>query len=486
MNAALITAGGIGVRTGLEIPKQFVVVDDKPIIIYTLEAFEKHSEIDLICVVCLKGWEDRLRNYAKEFGISKLKVIAQGGKSGFDSINNGLKALKEYLKENDKVMVHDSIRPLVSKEIISDNLRICEKYGNAITIIPSVEALLISQNEISSKDSINRDKIKRTQTPQCLMYGEFLESYSIAKKKGILDSIAPVSLLIELGKEVYFSKGSDSNIKITTAQDIEIFKALLYQQKSHFKSYQELCVNGNKKLVEYNLSILTWGNFSLRIPGTDLICIKPSGVSYDKLEAQNIPIVRLSGEIVSGELKPSVDLATHLEIYKTNEKITNIAHTHSTYATAFAQSLKEIPILGSTHADFYNGSIPLSRELRKDEVESDYEKNTGVAINEYLDSIKEPLPAILVPYHAPFIFGYKTLDACENALILEEIAKSSFLSLSLNSNIKKIPSYLVTKHYMRKISYYGQKNSVKNTHGGGGEIFNIFILYILLYKSCFL
>ena len=457
--AAIITAGGIGARTGLEIPKQFVVVEDKPIIIHTLEVFENHKDIDIICVPCLAGWEEKLESYAKEFHISKLKIITQGGQTGFESIRNALFALKTYLDDKDIVMVHDSIRPLVSKQLISDNLALCRERGNAVAVIDSVEALLqtMSPNAESSGILLDREIVKRTQTPQSVFFGHFVSLYQKAAERGITDSVSLPALLAILGYEVFLFRGDEGNIKITHAQDIEIFRAILALRNNAYSHYQNLCVQGNKWLVQHRLVILSQGNFSLRIPGTDLICIKPSGVDYATLCPEMIPIVRLDGAVIAGRLKPSVDTPTHLEIYRHNPKITNITHTHSTFATAFAQALLPIPVLGTTHADFCAHAIDLVATPDVSDM-SDYEHATGVAINALLSTLETLPPAVLIPHHAPFVFGFKTLDSTENALILEEVAKNSYLSLALNGEAKA-PEYLIRKAYNRKHgagAYYGQ------------------------------
>lgn len=227
-NIALIIAGGIGARMNQDIPKQFIHVNDRPIIIYTLEAFQKHPNIDAIEVVCLDGWHDILSAYAKQFGITKLENIVNGGATGQDSIRNGLYDIaKRYKDDDDIVLIHDSIRPMVSADIISDNIRVCREYGNATTVIPCTSVMLKTENSIDSEDQIPRDNLKITQTPQAFHLNELLMVHAEAIKKDLLPSIASCALYIEMGKRVYLSKGSEKNIKITTTEDIEIFSALL-------------------------------------------------------------------------------------------------------------------------------------------------------------------------------------------------------------------------------------------------------------------
>lgn len=231
-NIALIIAGGIGARTHQDIPKQFINVHDKPIIIYTLEAFQKHPNIDAIEVVCLEGWHEIIWAYAKQFGIAKLENIVNGGTTGQDSIRNGLYDIaKRYHDDDDIVLIHDSIRPMVSTEVISDNIRVCREYGNATTVIPCTSVMLKTEGGIVSTDQIPRDNLKITQTPQSFFLNELLSVHAEAIHKALLPSIASCALYIEMGKKVYFSAGSEKNIKITTSEDIEIFSSLLNSER---------------------------------------------------------------------------------------------------------------------------------------------------------------------------------------------------------------------------------------------------------------
>lgn len=233
-NIALIIAGGSGNRMHQDIPKQFITVNERPVIIYTLEAFEKHPEIDMIAVVCIEGWENVLWAYSKQFNISKLKYVIKGGKNGQGSIRNGIFELEKYYKKDDIVLIHDAIRPMVSGEIISDNIRVAKKYGNAVTVIPCAEAMLQTEDGIESVGSFPRDNLKRTQTPQAFLLGEICELHRDAIERGITNSVASCTLMIEMGKKVYFSSGSEKNIKLTTVDDIDIFKALLVSKRSEW------------------------------------------------------------------------------------------------------------------------------------------------------------------------------------------------------------------------------------------------------------
>ena len=227
-NIALIIAGGIGARMHQDIPKQFINVDDKPVIIYTLEAFQNHPNIDAIEVVCLEGWHDILRAYAKQFGIDKLESIVNGGETGQDSIRNGLYDIAaRHHDDDDIVLIHDAIRPMVSADIISDNIRVCRKYGNATTVIPCTSVMLKTSDSVMSDEQIPRDNLKITQTPQSFFINELVGVHNEAVKREFAPAIASCALYIEMGKKVYLSAGSEKNIKLTTSEDIEIFSSLL-------------------------------------------------------------------------------------------------------------------------------------------------------------------------------------------------------------------------------------------------------------------
>lgn len=227
MNIALLTAAGSGTRTHQDIPKQFIHVNNKPIIIYTLEAFQKHPNIDAIVVVILKGWSDILWAYAKQFNITKLRYVVLGGETGQESIYHGLQTIKEHFSEEDVVMVHDGNRPLVSQDIITDSFVTYQKYGCAVSAIPCTEVVFVSEDHLTSESSIPREKLLRTQTPHTYKLKRLLWAHEEAARRGIASTAASCSLFEALGEKSYFSLGSEKNLKITTAEDIEIFKALL-------------------------------------------------------------------------------------------------------------------------------------------------------------------------------------------------------------------------------------------------------------------
>ena len=232
MVEALIIAGGKGVRTNQDIPKQFINIDNIPILVYTLNAFQQHPEVDEILVVCIDGWHEILWAYARQFGISKLKQVIPGGSTGQESIRNGIMELKKHHDGEDIVLIHDGIRPNVSQEIISGCIAQCRLSGSAITVIPCAEAMLLRQDEGgSSKEVVDRECLARTQTPQAFPLKKLLWAHEEAEKRGLTNSVATCTLMIELGEEVCFCAGSEKNVKITTVEDIEIFKALLYSRK---------------------------------------------------------------------------------------------------------------------------------------------------------------------------------------------------------------------------------------------------------------
>jgi len=231
MNIALLIAGGVGSRMHQDIPKQFLHVQNKPVLIYTLEAFQNHPSIDGIVVVGLEGWLDIIWAYARQYNITKLKYVVVGGETGQESIRNGINMIKEHYADSDIVLIHDGTRPLISQDIISDNLAVQKKYGNAVVAIPCVEAVFESDDRISSQVNVQRDKLLRTQTPQTYPLHKLLWAHEERIQRNIQHAVATCDLMCFLGEKVYFSKGSEKNIKITTVEDIEIFRALLNTDK---------------------------------------------------------------------------------------------------------------------------------------------------------------------------------------------------------------------------------------------------------------
>ncbi|MCU0474278.1 MAG: L-ribulose-5-phosphate 4-epimerase [Bacteroidales bacterium] len=222
---------------------------------------------------------------------------------------------------------------------------------------------------------------------------------------------------------------------------------------------KETVFKANLDLVKEGLVIHTWGNASGRDKKSGLIVIKPSGVSYKSMKPEDMVVIDLEGRVIEGKFKPSTDAPTHLLLYKTFGSVGGIVHTHSTYATTWAQAGKSIPPLGTTHADHFYGPVPCSRKLTDIEVKKDYEINTGMVIVEILKDV-DPLsvPAVLINCHGPFCWGTDTENAVYNAVALEEIARIAFYTVLLGKK-EPVDQYLLDKHYNRKHgrnSYYGQ------------------------------
>ena len=218
---------------------------------------------------------------------------------------------------------------------------------------------------------------------------------------------------------------------------------------------------GNMMLPQYGLVTFTWGNVSGIDREAGLFVIKPSGVDYDKLSPEDMVVMDLKGNKIEGRYNPSSDTATHLELYKAFPEIGGIVHTHSSWATSWAQAGRNIPCYGTTHADYFYGEIPCIRCLTKEEIDDNYEKNTGLAIVDYLkDKDVMAVPAILCKCHGPFTWGKDAHEAVHNAVVLEEIAKLALRSEQINPAIQPAPQELQDKHYYRKHgagAYYGQK-----------------------------
>ena len=230
MNIALLTAAGSGTRMGQDIPKQFMTIDDCPVIIYTMLPFQKHPDIDIIAVVCLEGWEKALKAYANQYGITKLKYVYPGGASNQDSIHNGIIGLKnDGCSDEDIILIQDGVRPLVSEEIITNNISICRKFGYAITGLKCKEVIMEykPEKETLAYMSVPRERLVRTQTPHTYKLGVILD---IHKKAGVLglDMAASCELAAKLGfDDQHLVLGTEKNgLKLTNVEDIELFKAL--------------------------------------------------------------------------------------------------------------------------------------------------------------------------------------------------------------------------------------------------------------------
>lgn len=234
MNIALIIAGGSGHRMNQDVPKQFLNVMDKPVIIYTLEGFQRHPEIDEIGVVCIDGWHEVLRAYCRQFNIDKLRWIVSGGETTQESIRNGVLELKNKCAPDDTIVIHDGVRPMVEDFVLSDVIAVCRRYGNGVASLPYNEQIFIIDNEESTKQYIPRDTLRRVSTPQAYQYEKLLWAYEKAFAEGLgiqLSSYAN-TLMVDLGERLYFAKGSDKNIKLTTKDDLELFKSYICTDRS--------------------------------------------------------------------------------------------------------------------------------------------------------------------------------------------------------------------------------------------------------------
>ncbi len=225
------------------------------------------------------------------------------------------------------------------------------------------------------------------------------------------------------------------------------------------RELKERVLRANLLLPKYGLVTFTWGNVSEFDRETGLVAIKPSGVEYDTMTADDIVVLDLDGNIVDGRLRPSSDAPTHLELYRRFEGIGGIVHTHSRYATAFAQAGRGIPPLGTTHGDYFYGEIPCTRSMTPEEIAGEYELETGRVIVECCPDYAD-IPAALVANHAPFVWGKDGHEAVHNAVVLEELSAMAWLTLSLDPNVRNMSQNLLDKHYLRKHganAYYGQK-----------------------------
>jgi len=235
---AIIIAGGSGHRMGQDIPKQFINVYDKPVIIYTLEGFQRHPQIDAIEVVCIDGWHEVLWAYAHQFNISKLKWVVSGGNTGQESIRNGVCNLEGKASKDDIIIIHDGIRPLVDESVLTDVIMKAQKYGNAVTSLPYNEQIFVvnPEDETTTKQYIPRETLRRVSTPQAYQFGKLDWAYHEAYEKeiGIYGSAYTNTMMVELGETLHFAAGSDKNIKLTTKDDLEMFKGYLKKDKDNW------------------------------------------------------------------------------------------------------------------------------------------------------------------------------------------------------------------------------------------------------------
>ncbi len=231
MNIAIIIAGGSGSRMGQSVPKQFITIHDKPVLIYTLEGFQHHPGIDAIEVVCIDGWQEVVWAYAKQYCIDKLKWVVTGGKTGQESIRNGVYNLEGFCHDDDIIIIHDGIRPLVDDFVLTDVIETALKKGNAVTSMPYNEQIFIVNEADPSTTCkyIPRETLRRVATPQAYKFSKLDKAYHEAFEKeiGIYGSSYTNTMMVELGETLHFATGSDRNIKLTTQDDLELFKGYL-------------------------------------------------------------------------------------------------------------------------------------------------------------------------------------------------------------------------------------------------------------------
>lgn len=235
MNYALIIAGGSGNRMGQDIPKQFINVYDKPVLIYTLESFQRHPMIDAIEVVCLDGWHEVLWAYSRQFNITKLKWVVSGGSSAQESIRNGVYDLEDKAGDEDIVIIHDGIRPLVDDTVLTDVIQKAIQFGNGVTSLPYNEQIFIvnPEDETTTRKYIPRETLRRVSTPQAYQFRKLNDAYHKAFEQGIgiHGSQYTNTMMVELGETLHFAAGSDKNIKLTTKDDLEMFKGYMKMDK---------------------------------------------------------------------------------------------------------------------------------------------------------------------------------------------------------------------------------------------------------------
>lgn len=235
MTVALLTAAGSGTRMGQDVPKQFLHVHDKPVIVYTLERFQKNPQVDAIVVVTLPNWIDFIKVYARQFGIDKLRWVVPGGATGQESIRNGLEAVAADCPKDTVMMIHDGNRPMIDDSIIADSLAVFKEKGSAVAVIPCTEVVFNSKSSSEADVEIPREELWRTQTPHTFTLEKLLWACDQAKVKGLTGMAAMCQLMARLGERTYFSKGSEKNLKLTTMDDMDIFKALLNTERSSWQ-----------------------------------------------------------------------------------------------------------------------------------------------------------------------------------------------------------------------------------------------------------
>lgn len=242
MNVAIVLAGGTGSRVGAQVPKQFIEVQGKPILAYTLERFEHNPNIDAIELVCHRDWMEQGQEICRAYGIRKLRWVTEGGDTFQDSTLNGVFHLKDKLSPQDIVVISFGVSPFTTDEIIDDSIRVCREYGNAIASEDMVLCTCIKDDELGTTQNILRETLKGFSNPWTFRYGELVAAYEEAQRRGILESLEPhtTSVYLALGKKLYFSKTNRKNFKITTPEDLEIFEGLVLLESRKEESHDKL------------------------------------------------------------------------------------------------------------------------------------------------------------------------------------------------------------------------------------------------------
>ncbi|AGI47087.1 4-diphosphocytidyl-2-methyl-D-erithritol synthase [Thermoplasmatales archaeon BRNA1] len=235
MITAILLAGGIGKRVGDPTPKQFLEIKGKPIIAYALDYFQNNQYVDRIAVVCLHTWEERLSEIKEKYNYTKLTHVIPGGKNGMESTYNGLRGIADVMHEDDMVIIHDAVRPLISEDIVDDCIYICKKHGNACSSVAMQETIVRTNDGISGNVNIDRSDVMRVQTPQAYRYGDILSKYEQAYKQGITDSVYANTLYMEMGGRIFFSRGSVYNLKVTMLEDLDYIRLMLEFNDIHKK-----------------------------------------------------------------------------------------------------------------------------------------------------------------------------------------------------------------------------------------------------------
>lgn len=227
MNIGIVLAGGSGVRVGSDIPKQFINIGGKPLIVYTLEAFNKNSNIDYILVICKKDYEGTLEQWINKYNLNKVKWIIEGGSTRQQSVENGLKELGDFCDKEDIVLIHDGARPLITDKIINENIERAKVYGAINTVIPCTDTIISSAKGDGIEAVPDRSKLYQCQTPQSFQYGVIKKAHEYAKENALSSATDDCQLVFAMGKKVYFAQGDKLNFKVTTKEDLIILKALL-------------------------------------------------------------------------------------------------------------------------------------------------------------------------------------------------------------------------------------------------------------------